>query len=104
MSGRLGKAERLVHQAFDPGAQCQGLPLDVLRVTFARLGLSSIEVTRGSAPVVRIIPRNAKRLQQGFAFQTHFIFAAPKDVREDVTTAVIHRVPQPPRRFCALHP
>jgi hypothetical protein len=64
--GRAGKADRLAHQAFDPGAQRQVLPLNLLRVALARLVLMPIEMTRISAPVVRTIPRDAKRFPQGF--------------------------------------
>ena len=35
--GRAGKADRLAHQAFDPGAQREVLALDLLRVALARL-------------------------------------------------------------------
>jgi len=44
--GRSRKADRLPHEAFDPGAQRQVLPLDLLRVAFARLVLICIEMTR----------------------------------------------------------
>ena len=63
---RLRKADRLTHQAFNPGAQRQMLPLDLLRVALARLVLIGIEVTCVSAPIVRIMPFDAKRCQQGF--------------------------------------
>ena len=60
---RLGKAEHLAHQAFDPGAQRQMLPLDLLRVALARLELICSEVTRIGAPRVCIIAPDAKRDQ-----------------------------------------
>ena len=101
--GRSGKADLLPHEAFDPGAQRQVLPLYVLRVALAQLGRIRIEMTRVGAPRVRIIPCDAKRFQQGFALQTYLIFAAPQDVRQDVTTAVIHRVPEPPRCLFLAH-
>jgi hypothetical protein len=84
---------------FDPGAQHQVLTLYCLRVALARLVCIRIEMTRESAPIVRIISRNAKRFQQGFALQKHLICAAPKDVRQDLTTAVINGMPEPPRCF-----
>ena len=58
---RAGKTDRLAHQAFDPGAQRQMFPLDLLRIALARLVLIGIEMTRVRAPIVRIIPRDAKR-------------------------------------------
>ena len=79
--GRARKANRLTHEAFDPGAQRQVLALDLLRVALARLVRIRIEMPRVGAPRVRIILRNAKRFQQAFEFQKHLIFAAPKDVR-----------------------
>jgi hypothetical protein len=36
---RLGKADRLVRQALDPGPQCQVLAFNLLRVTLAGLVL-----------------------------------------------------------------
>ena len=101
--GRAGRADRLAHQAFVSGAQRQVLPLNVLRVALAWLVRIRLEMTRVRAPIVCIIPRDAKRFQQGFAFQKHLIFAAPKDVRQDVTTAVINRVSEPPRLTFLAH-
>ena len=63
---RLGKADGLAHQTFNPGAQRQMLPLDLLRVALARLVLICFEVTCVSAPRVRIIFRDPKALQQRF--------------------------------------
>ena len=51
---RSRKAERLAHQAFNPGAQRQVCPLDLLRVALARLVHIRIEVTRIGTPVVCI--------------------------------------------------
>ena len=50
--GRSGKADRLTHQTFDPGAQRQGLPLDFLRVALAWLVLIRLEMTRVRAPII----------------------------------------------------
>jgi hypothetical protein len=63
---RLGKADRLPHQAFNPDAQRQVLSLALLRVALARLVRLGSEVTWVSAPIVRLIPFDAKRCQQGF--------------------------------------
>jgi len=101
--GRAGKANRLTHEACDPGAQRQVLALDLLRVALARLVRIRSEMTRVRAPRVCIIPRDAKRFSQRLEFEKHFIFAAPQDIREDVTTAVIDRVPEPPRFALLAH-
>ena len=77
--GRAGKADRLAHQAFGPGAQRQVLPLNVLRVALAQLVLFRSEMTRVRAPGVRRIARDAKRFQQGLELETHRIVAAPQD-------------------------
>gem|GEM_PF-2293942 len=95
--GRAGKANRLTHEACDPGPQREVLALDLLRVALARLVRIRSEMTRVRAPRVRRILRNAKRFQQAFEFQKHLIFATPKDVGQDLTAAVINRVPEPPR-------
>ena len=79
--GRAGKADRLAHEAFDPGAQREVLALDLLRVALARLGRIRIEMTRIRAPRVCIIPCDAKRFSQSLELEKHFIFAAPQDIR-----------------------
>src|SRR5215468_4567929 len=48
--GRAGKADRLAHQAFDPGAQREVLALNLLRVALARLVRIRLEMTRVRAP------------------------------------------------------
>jgi hypothetical protein len=44
------------------------LPLDLLRVAFARLVLLRIEMMRVNALIVRIISRDSKRFQQGVVY------------------------------------
>ena len=101
--GRAGKADRLTHEAFDPGAQREVLPLYFLRVALARLVCIRIEMTRVRTPIVRIIPRDAKRFQQSLELQKHLIFAAPQDLCQYLTTAVVYRVPEPPRLSFLAH-
>src|SRR5262245_12641228 len=67
--GRAGKADRLAHQAFDPGVHREVLARDLLRVALARVGRIRLEMPRGGAPRVRLILRNAQRFQQAFALQ-----------------------------------
>jgi len=94
---RPGKADRLAHQALQPGAQRQRLPLARLRVTLARQGRICIEVTGVSAPIVRIIPFDSKRFQPGFELSKPFILATSKPVGQYLSTAGLKRGPEPPR-------
>jgi hypothetical protein len=52
---RLGKTDRLAHQALDPDPQRQVFAFNLLRAALARLVLIRIEMTRVSAPLVRVI-------------------------------------------------
>src|SRR5882762_2413962 len=90
--GRSGKADRLTHEAFDPGAQRQVLTLYFLRVALAGLVFIRIEMTCVGAPRVGIILRDAKYFQQSLELEKHLICPSPQDVRQHVTTAVIYRV------------
>jgi len=64
----LGKTDGAAHQPFDPGPQIDGLALDFLRVLLTHPML------------IRVIARNAKRLQQRLQLEKHGILAAPEDV------------------------
>jgi hypothetical protein len=96
--GRAGKAARRAHQTCDPGAQRQGLALSLLGVARARLVLIRLELTCVRAPIVCRLPRHATPFSQAFEVQKDRILAAPQDAREDLPTALIKRVPEPPRR------
>src|SRR5262249_53621853 len=85
----LGKKDCHTGEAFNPGSQGQMFPLDLLRVTFARLVLIYLYMMRVSAPRVRIIFRDPKGLPQGFELQKYFVLATPKHVGQDLATAVI---------------
>jgi hypothetical protein len=100
---RFGEADRLTRQPFDSGTQRQMLALNLLPVAFARLVLIRIEMTGVRSPIVRVITRDPKRLQERFELQKHFIFAASKDVGKDLAAAVINRMPQPPGLFLLLN-
>ena len=81
---RLGKADRLV---------CQALVLDLLRVPLAQLVLFSSKMTRAGAPIVRILARDPKWLEQGFQLQKPLVFTASKDGRQDLSQgkqAIVH--------------
>jgi hypothetical protein len=79
------------------------LALDLLRGALARLVCIRIAMTRVRAPMVGRIPRDAKWFQQRLKLEKHLIFAAPQDLRQHVATAVIDRVPEPPRLTCLAH-
>ena len=62
---RLGKTNRAAHQPLDPGPQIDMFALDFLRVVLAHPMLFGVDVPLVGAPPIRVIARNAKRLQQG---------------------------------------
>ena len=74
---RAGKADRLADQTRGPSPQRQMLPLDLLRVPFARFVRVRSEMTRVRTPRIGIIARDTKRFQQGFELQKYRIVAAP---------------------------
>ena len=59
-------------------------------------------MTRVCTPVVGVISRDPKGLQQRFQLQKDLILTTPKDVGQHLTTTVIDRMPQPSRLFLAL--
>src|SRR4029450_1607480 len=71
------------------------LPLDFLRVVLARIVLFRIEMTCVCAPMIGMIARDPKRLQQCFQLQKYLVFAAAKDIRQDGSHAVINGIPAP---------
>jgi hypothetical protein len=52
--------------------------LDLLRVPLARIGLVGIEMPHVRAPIIGVIARDAKRLEQRFELQNHLIVPPPK--------------------------
>src|SRR5215831_7738968 len=73
------------------------LALDFLRVTFAWAVLFRLEMTCVGAPMIGIIAPDPKRLQQRFEPQKHVVFAATKDVGQDLAGVVIDSMPEPTR-------
>src|SRR5215813_6757728 len=73
------------------------LALDFLRVTFAWAVLFRLEMTCVGAPMIGIIAPDPKRLQQRFEPQKHVVFAATKDVGQDLAGVVIDGMPEPAR-------
>src|SRR5919198_6556761 len=73
------------------------LTFDFLRVAFAWAVLVGVEVTRVSAPRIGIIPGQPEGLQQRFEPQKDLVFAATKDVGQDLAGCVIDGMPEPTR-------
>jgi len=76
----LGKTDGAAHQPFDPGPQIDVLALDFLRVLLTHPMLIGVDVPLVRPPPIRVIARNAKRLQQRLQLEKHGILAAPEDV------------------------
>src|SRR5215468_12325736 len=79
------------------------LPLDFLRVALARIVLFRIKMTCVCAPMIGMIARDPKRLQQRFQLQKHLVFAAAKDIRQDGSGAMIDGMPEPSLLFFLAH-
>jgi len=71
------------------------LPLDLLRVPFARAVHFSVQIPRVRAPMIGRKTGEPEGLQQCCALQKDGSFAASKDIRSDHTRAMINRMPQP---------
>jgi hypothetical protein len=93
---RAGEAARLAGETLDPSPQRQMFALDLLRVSLARTVLVRIEVTSVRAPVIGVIARDAKRLEQPFELQKYLILPPAKDIGQDLTRMVIDGMPEPP--------
>jgi hypothetical protein len=77
--------------------------LDFLRIGLPHFVLLGVEMALIGTPPIRLKPRDAKRLQEGFELPKDRILPSPKDVREHRITAMIARVPEPPRVRFAAH-
>jgi len=77
---RLGETDRAAHQPLDPGPKINVFALNFLGVVLAHLMLVGIDVPLVGPPPVRVIARNAKRLQQCLQLEKHGILSAPEDV------------------------
>ena len=77
---RLGKAQRATNQPLDPGPEIDVLALDFLRVLLANPMLFGVNMPLVSSPPIRVISRDAKRLQQCLQLEKHSILSAPKDI------------------------
>src|SRR4029450_3409428 len=73
------------------------LALDFLCIAFAWAVLVGVEVTRVGPPIISIIAAQPEGLQQRFESHKDLIFAAPKDVGQDLASVVIDGMPEPAR-------
>ena len=69
--------------------------LDLLHVPLARLMLGGIEMPSVRAPIIGVIARDAKRLEQPFELQKYVVLTPAKHIRQHLTRVVINRVPEP---------
>lgn len=84
-----GEADRLTGQTLNACAQRQMFPLDLLRVPLPRGVLFRGQVPLVSAPMIRVIARDAKRFQKGFSLQKDVILTPTKDIGQDLPAAMI---------------
>ena len=99
----LGTTARSTPSALAPRAEIEVFALD-----FLRRGLPHCVLLGGAMPLlgpppIRIKPPDATRLQEGFARQKDCVLPSPTDVGAPRTTAMIDRVPEPPRGRLAAH-
>ncbi len=97
---RFGEADRFPGQTLDACAQRQMFPLNLLRVPLARAVDFRGEVPLVRAPIICVIARDTKRLQQGLQLQKDLVLAPAQDIRQDLPTVVINGMPEPP--LCLL--
>lgn len=76
---------------------------DFLRIGLPHFVLCGVEMALIGPPTIRIKPRDAKRRPEGFELPKDRILPSPADVCEYRTTAMIDRVPEPPRVGFAAH-
>jgi hypothetical protein len=67
--------------------------LDFLRLGLPHFVLLGVEMALIGTPHIRLKPRDAKRLQEGFELQKDRILLSPKDVREHRAAAMVDGVP-----------
>ena len=99
----LRKTNRVTHSSLDPRAKLDVFALDFLRIGLPPCVLRGVEMARIGIPPIRIPPRDAKRLSEGFELHKDRVLVSPKDVCEDRTATRIDRVPEPPRVRFAAH-
>ena len=91
------EADRLADSAFDACPQGQVLPLDLLGVPFARTMHGGIQMSGVGPPMIRGVAGEPEGLQQCFELQKNLVFAATKDIGQDLAGVVIDGMPEPAR-------
>ena len=71
------------------------LPLDFLGVAFACSMLFRVKVTRVRAPMIGIIMREPKGLQQRLELDKDGVLATTKDLRQDRSRVMVNGMPEP---------
>jgi len=89
----LGKTEGATYQPLDPRPQLDVLALDLLRVVLAHAMFLGIQMSFISPPPIGVIARDATGLQQRLPLQKNAIFPPPKDLRQDLATAMVNGMP-----------
>jgi hypothetical protein len=75
-----GETDGTAHQPFNTSPQIDVFALDFLCVLLANPMLFGVNVPLVGTPPIRVIARNAKRLQERLQLEKHSILAAPEDV------------------------
>jgi hypothetical protein len=75
-----GKTNRFSHSAFDPRAQREMLPLQLLCPPLTNLMAVGSQVPAIRTPAVRVKAANAEGCKPRFEFSENLILAATKDI------------------------
>ena len=97
--GGLREVDCLAYQALDPCAQCQMFTLQLLGMVFAHFMAHGIKMALVRTPAIRVKAGDPKRREQRLQLEERLIFASPEHIGQDLSGAVIQRVPEPARRF-----
>src|SRR5436853_7097817 len=95
--GRFGKTDRATHETLDPRTQIDVLACDLLRMGLANRVLRGIEMTLVGSPSSGIDAGEVPRCQELWQLEKHLSLPSPKDLRQPGPTAMLHRMPAPPR-------
>src|SRR5882762_4445965 len=79
------------------------LALDLLSIALAGAVDFRGEVSLVGTPVICIVARDAKGLQQGSELQEHLVLSTTKHLRQDFPCPMIDGMPQPPWLFLFTH-
>ena len=99
----LGKADRPAYQPLDPGAQGDGLALNLLRVFLANRVLLCRHMPLVGTPAVGERARDAQGLSQRFERQKDGVLPSSEHIGQHLARVVINGVPEPARIGCAAH-